>query len=100
MAPSNAWCPLAVILEIAPETMLTVTGKPVLWVNRGFTTRIPGLSHHEGRHVLEMLFHHIETTLVAQCRVRVGTGVDGVQVEPQHHVDEVAEFGHVAAVDR
>ena len=64
-----------------------VTGRPVLWVNRGFTTRIPGLSHHEGRHVLEMLFHHIETTLTAQCRVRWedGTLVIWDNVATQHH---------------
>jgi taurine dioxygenase len=64
-----------------------VTAKPVLWVNRGFTTRIPGLSHHEGRHVLEMLFHHIETCLTAQCRVRweTNTLVIWDNVATQHH---------------
>ncbi len=64
-----------------------VTGKPVLWVNRGFTTRIPGLSHHEAHHVLDMLFHHIETTLTAQCRVRWedNTLVIWDNIATQHH---------------
>jgi taurine dioxygenase len=38
-----------------------VTGKPLLFVNRGFTTRIKQLKRPESNAVLEMLFRHIET---------------------------------------
>ncbi|WP_374281473.1 TauD/TfdA dioxygenase family protein [Novosphingobium sp.] len=64
-----------------------VTGRPLLWVNRGFTTRLFGLGHVENRHVLEMLFQHIESTLTAQCRVRWEdhTLVIWDNVATQHH---------------
>jgi taurine dioxygenase len=38
-----------------------VTGKPALFVNRGFTTRIVGMSKNESNAILEMLYRHIET---------------------------------------
>ena len=46
------------------------TGRKLLWVNRGFTTRLLGVSALEGRHLLEALFHHIESNPELQCRVR------------------------------
>lgn len=45
-------------------------GKKSLYVNRGFTTRIPELSAKESADVLEMLWTHIEQTVAFQCRVR------------------------------
>ena len=64
-----------------------VTGKKLLWVNRGFTTGIKGLNHVENRHLLEMFFQHIESTLTAQCRVRWedGTLVIWDNIATQHH---------------
>jgi len=64
-----------------------VTGRQLLWVNRGFTTGIKGLNHVENRHVLEMFFQHIESTLTAQCRVQWadGTLVIWDNVATQHH---------------
>ena len=44
-----------------------VTGRKVLYVDRGFTTHIPQLKKHESAAVLEMLFRHIETPHF-QCR--------------------------------
>ena len=38
-----------------------VTGRKLLFVNRGFTTRIPQLKRHESDALLEMLYRHIET---------------------------------------
>jgi taurine dioxygenase len=38
-----------------------VTGRKALFVNRGFTTRIPELERHESSAPLEMLFRHVET---------------------------------------
>lgn len=37
-----------------------VTGRHGLYVNRGFTTRIPQLTPHESAALLEMLYRHIE----------------------------------------
>lgn len=64
-----------------------VTGRKLLWVNRGFTTGIKGLGHVENRHLLEMFFQHIESTLTAQCRVRWedGTLVIWDNIATQHH---------------
>ncbi|MFM5924660.1 MAG: TauD/TfdA dioxygenase family protein [Novosphingobium sp.] len=64
-----------------------VTGKPLLWVNRGFTTRIEGLSAFESRYILEMLFHHIEATPRIQCRVQWApdTLVMWDNIGTQHH---------------
>jgi taurine dioxygenase len=64
-----------------------LTGKKLLWVNRGFTTRINGLSHVENRHMMELFFQHIESTLTAQCRVRweERTLVIWDNVATQHH---------------
>lgn len=64
-----------------------VTGRKLLWVNRGFTTGIKGLNHVENRHLLEMFFQHIESTLTAQCRVRWEdrTLVIWDNVATQHH---------------
>lgn len=62
-------------------------GKPLLWVNRGFTTQIEGLRPSESRAVLEMLFHHIEATPRLQCRVRWAerTLVIWDNIATQHH---------------
>ena len=38
-----------------------VTGKQGLYVNRGFTLRIPQLKKHESDALLEMLYRHVET---------------------------------------
>ncbi len=46
------------------------TGRKLLWVNRGFTTRLLGVSALEGRHLLEALFNHIESNPELHCRVR------------------------------
>ncbi|HMS21035.1 TauD/TfdA family dioxygenase [uncultured Sphingorhabdus sp.] len=64
-----------------------VNGKDILWINRGFTTRIEGMSHHENRALMELFFQHIENTLTAQCRVRweAGTLTIWDNVATQHH---------------
>jgi taurine dioxygenase len=46
------------------------TGRKLLYVNSGFTTRIVGLSAAESRGILDLLFHHIESTPKLCCRVR------------------------------
>lgn len=46
------------------------TGARLLYVNRGFTTRINELSREESDAMLEMLWRHIETHPQFQCRVR------------------------------
>lgn len=46
-----------------------VTGRPALFVNRGFTKHIVGLPFDEGQAVLSYLFQHIENPLF-QCRFR------------------------------
>jgi len=46
-----------------------VTGKKLLFVNRGFTTHIVQLKRHESRAVLEMLYRHIETPEL-HCRFK------------------------------
>jgi taurine dioxygenase len=46
-----------------------VTGRQALFVDRGFTTRIPALARHESDALLEMLFRHIETPHF-HCRFR------------------------------
>ena len=46
-----------------------VTGKPALFVNRGFTTRILGIPADESDAMLRFLFEHIENPLF-QCRFR------------------------------
>lgn len=63
------------------------SGKPLLWVNRGFTTQIEGVSKLESRALLEMLFQHIEATPRLQCRVRweERTLVIWDNIATQHH---------------
>ena len=46
------------------------TGRKVLYVNSGFTTRIVGLTAAESRGILELLFRHIESNPKLCCRVR------------------------------
>lgn len=46
------------------------TGRPVLFVNEAFTSRIEGLGQHESESLLRMLFTHISTNPALQCRVR------------------------------
>ena len=62
-------------------------GKPLLWVNRGFTTRIEGVTPTESRALLEMLFRHVEATPRLQCRVRwkEDTLVIWDNIATQHH---------------
>ena len=46
-----------------------ITGRKLLFVNRGFTTRIVQLKRHESTAILEMLYRHIETPEL-QCRFK------------------------------
>lgn len=46
------------------------TGQKLLYVNRGFTTHIEGLSRAESDAILELLYRHIEANPVITCRVR------------------------------
>lgn len=46
------------------------TGKKMIFVNRGFTTRIVGLARKESDALLEFLWRHIESNPAFQCRVR------------------------------
>ena len=46
------------------------SGRKLLYVNSGFTTRIVGLTAGESRAVLGMLFRHIESIPKLSCRVR------------------------------
>ncbi len=46
------------------------TGRKLLYVNSGFTTRIVGLSGSESRAVLDLLFRHIDSTPKLWCRVQ------------------------------
>jgi len=63
------------------------TGESILFVNRGFTTLIDGLSLVERRHLLEMLFSYIESTPRIQCRVNwePNTFVMWDNLATQHH---------------
>ena len=45
------------------------TGRPVLFINEGFTSHIEGISKLESDHLLRMLFAHIAGTPSFQCRV-------------------------------
>jgi taurine dioxygenase len=45
-------------------------GRKILYVNRGFTTRIVELAKGESDALLELLWRHIESHLEFQCRVR------------------------------
>ena len=45
------------------------TGRKLLYVNSGFTTRIVGLSAAESRGILEILFRHVEANPKISCRV-------------------------------
>jgi len=45
------------------------TGREVLYVNSGFTSHIVGLTRRESRAILDLLFHHIESTPRLHCRV-------------------------------
>jgi len=46
------------------------TGRKLLYVNSGFTTRLVGLSAAESHSVLDLLFRHIESTPKLCCRVQ------------------------------
>jgi len=45
------------------------TGRKVLYVNSGFTTRINGLARNESDALLDMLYRHIDSTPKLYCRV-------------------------------
>ena len=47
-----------------------MTSSQVLFVNRGFTTRINELSPEESDTLLEFLYRHLESHVEFQCRVR------------------------------
>src|SRR5713101_910304 len=63
-----------------------VTGKQGLYVNRGFTLRIPQLRRNESDALLEMLYRHIETPEF-QCRFkwRAGSVAFWDNRAAQHH---------------
>ncbi len=63
------------------------TGGRILWVNRGFTTHIRGVTRRESRHLLEMLLNVIEATPIIQCRVQweANTLVIWDNIATQHH---------------
>lgn len=63
------------------------TGERLLFVNRGFTTHVEGLARTESRYLLDFLFNHIETTMIAHCRVRWDEGalVMWDNIATQHH---------------
>jgi taurine dioxygenase len=48
------------------------TGRKLLYVNSGFTTRIVGLAKAESRGLLDMLFRHVEANPKITCRVSWG----------------------------
>ena len=50
-----------------------VTGRQALFVDRGFTVRIPQLKRHESDALLEMLYRHVETPEL-QCRFKWQAG--------------------------
>lgn len=52
------------VIAVHPET-----GKKLLYVNSGFTSKICGLRHIESKAILEMLFKHIAETPKLTCRV-------------------------------
>ena len=52
------------IIAVHPET-----GKKLLYVNSGFTSKICGLNRIESKAILEMLFKHIAETPKLTCRV-------------------------------
>jgi len=63
------------------------TGKPLLFVNSGFTTHIEGLPPAEGKYILDLLLNHVAATPLIQCRVQwgVNTLVMWDNVQTQHH---------------
>jgi len=52
------------VVTVHPET-----GKKLLYVNSGFTSKICGLNRNESKAMLEMLFRHIAETPKLTCRV-------------------------------
>ncbi len=46
------------------------TGRPLLYVNRAFTTGIEGLAEHESQAVLDLLHRHVADNPRLHCRVR------------------------------
>ncbi len=53
------------LIAVHPET-----GKPVLYVNSGFTSHIKGMAPWESKAILGALFNHIATTPRLTCRVQ------------------------------
>lgn len=50
------------------------TGRPLLFVNEGFTSHIEGVSARESSHLLRLLFEHIAGSPAIQCRVNWAPG--------------------------
>jgi len=63
-----------------------VTGKKLLFVNTGFTTRIDGVTTHESRALLDMLFRHIDLTVTAHLRIQWQAGTVAIwdNIATQH----------------
>jgi alpha-ketoglutarate-dependent taurine dioxygenase len=63
-----------------------VTGRQALFVNRGFTLRIPQLRKNESDELLEMLYRHIETPeLYCRFKWRAGSVAFWDNRATQHH---------------
>ena len=70
MVPTNLHHLRVVVRQVnAVITKHPESGKPVLYVNSGFTARINGLNPLESRSILDMLYRFIESTPRLTARV-------------------------------